>query len=48
MENLNEKSVSRSGMNGRVFAGIVLVIVGGVLFAHQLGIEFPYWLYQCE
>jgi predicted membrane protein len=48
MENSNEKKLMHSGMSGRVFAGIVLLIVGGVLFAHRLGYDLPYWLFRWE
>lgn len=48
MENSNEKKIMHSGMNGRVFAGVVLLIVGGVLFAHRLGYDLPYWFFRWE
>jgi len=48
MENLNEMKRKSNGMNGRIFAGSVLIIVGSVLFARQLGIELPYWLFRWE
>jgi hypothetical protein len=33
---------------GRVIGGLIIVIVGGVLLARQLGIELPYWLFNFE
>lgn len=30
---------------GKVLAGILLITVGGVLMARQLGVEFPQWLF---
>jgi K+ transporter len=48
MENSNKNSFSNSGTYGRVMAGVILVIVGVVLFAKQLGVELPYWLFRWE
>jgi predicted membrane protein len=48
MENSNNNSFSNSGTYGRVMAGVILVIVGVVLFAKQLGVELPYWLFRWE
>jgi hypothetical protein len=33
---------------GRVIGGLIIVVVGGVLLARQLGIELPYWLFNFE
>ncbi len=30
--------------SGRAFAGLILVIVGGVLLARQMGFDIPYWV----
>lgn len=30
--------------SGRAFAGLVLVIIGGVLLSRQLGFDIPYWI----
>lgn len=48
MENLKDRSFYNANANGRVMAGIILFIVGIVLFAKQLGVEFPYWLFRWE
>jgi predicted membrane protein len=31
---------------GRIMGGLIIVAVGGVLLARQLGIELPYWLFN--
>lgn len=47
MENsINDRTNSKA--TGRVLAGIVLLIVGVVLFARQLGAELPYWMFRWE
>lgn len=33
---------------GRVFAGLFLVLVGGVLMARQAGADLPYWLFNWQ
>lgn len=48
MENFRDKRCNNTNTNGKVMAGIVLFIVGIVLFARQLGVEFPYWLFRWE
>lgn len=48
MEDFRERKFNHINTNGRVMAGIVLFIVGIVLFARQLGVEFPYWLFRWE
>jgi hypothetical protein len=35
---------SRRSVSGRVFAGLIIVTVGSVLLAKQMGIVLPYWL----
>jgi predicted membrane protein len=32
--------------SGRIFGGLVLVVIGGVFLARQFGIEFPVWLFS--
>ena len=47
MENsINDRTNSKG--TGKVLGGIVLLIVGVVLFARQLGAELPYWLFRWE
>jgi predicted membrane protein len=48
MENFRKENVGRTGFNGRVLAGFVLLVVGVILFARQLGVELPYWLFRWE
>lgn len=33
---------------GRIMGGLIIVAVGGVLLARQLGIALPYWLFNFE
>jgi hypothetical protein len=42
---IKEKMVNS---NGRVLSGVILLGVGVVLFARQLGVEMPYWLFRWE
>ena len=30
---------------GKILAGILVILVGGVLMARQMGVEFPQWLF---
>lgn len=47
MENsINDRANSKG--TGKVLGGIVLLIVGVVLFARQLGADLPYWLFRWE
>ncbi|MES2380266.1 MAG: LiaF domain-containing protein [Bacteroidota bacterium] len=47
MENsINDRTHSKG--TGKVLGGIVLLIVGVVLFARQLGADLPYWLFRWE
>ncbi len=47
MENsINNRANSKG--TGKVLGGIVLLIVGVVLFARQLGADLPYWLFRWE
>jgi len=48
MEDLKNRRFYNSSVNGRVMSGIVLFIVGIILFAEQLGVVFPYWLFRWE
>lgn len=48
MENFNQRKFVNSNSNGRVLAGVILLGVGVVLFARQLGVEMPYWLFRWE
>jgi len=34
--------------SGRLWGGLVIVAVGGVLLARQMGVGLPYWLFQWE
>ncbi len=34
----------RASRSGRAFAGLILVLVGGVLLSRQLGFDFPEWI----
>jgi len=34
----------RSHRNSRTFAGLIIVAVGTILLAHQVGVDFPNWL----
>jgi hypothetical protein len=33
---------------GRIFGGLIIVAVGGVFLARQMGIQLPYWLFNFE
>jgi predicted membrane protein len=33
---------------GRLLGGLVVVLIGGVLLARQLGVHLPYWLFNFE
>ncbi|MFZ4798948.1 MAG: LiaF transmembrane domain-containing protein [Bacteroidia bacterium] len=46
MENFNQRKMVNSNSNGRVLAGVILLGVGVVLFAHELKVEMPVWLYS--
>jgi predicted membrane protein len=48
MENSNQRKFANNLTNGRVLAGVILLGVGAVLFARQLGVEMPYWLFRWE
>lgn len=48
MENLNQRKFGNSSASGRVFAGIILMVVGIVLFAKQFGLDLPYWVFRWE
>lgn len=34
-----------SSRSGRVWAGVILIVVGGLLVAREVGVYFPYWLF---
>ncbi len=34
--------------SGRVLAGLVLVVVGGLIFARQAGVDIPRWMFSWE
>jgi predicted membrane protein len=48
MENLNLGKFKNSSSNSRVLAGVILLGIGMVLFARELGVEMPYWLFRWE
>ena len=48
MENLNLGKFKNSSSKGRVLAGVILLGIGMVLFARELGVEMPYWLFRWE
>lgn len=48
MENSNHRKLKHSSSNGRVLAGVILLGIGMVLFARELGVEMPYWLFRWE
>ena len=48
MENLNLGKFKNSSSNSRVLAGVILLGIGMVLFARELGVEIPYWLFRWE
>lgn len=39
---------SKSSISGRVFGGLIVVAVGVILLARQMGVEFPFWLISWE
>ncbi len=47
METENKRKLQGSGFsNDKFWTGLVLVIVGAVLFADKLGMDFPRWLFK--
>ncbi|HLZ17187.1 MAG TPA: LiaF domain-containing protein [Cyclobacteriaceae bacterium] len=47
-ENTKGRERFKSTRSGRSLAGLVLVIVGGVLLSRQLGVDIPLWLISWE
>ena len=47
-ETIQEPEIPQKFKNGRVIAGIILVIVGGIFLARQMGIDFPRWLFNWQ
>lgn len=45
MEN-TEGRMQQKFNSGRIFSGIILILVGGALFAEKLGVIFPDWLFS--
>ncbi|MBC7850708.1 MAG: hypothetical protein H7Y31_13285 [Chitinophagaceae bacterium] len=49
LENSNKNLETASSPNplgsGRVLGGLIIVIVGVILLARQVGVEFPYWFF---
>jgi hypothetical protein len=43
--NFREPSGSRSG---RVFGGLIIIAIGTIILARQMGVDFPYWLLSWE
>lgn len=37
-----------SNRSGRAIAGSIVVIVGAIFLARQLGVDFPYWVFRWE
>lgn len=55
METQNDTSTNPSGDNnmknfgnGRVLGGMIIVIVGILLFAREVGTDFPHWLFSWQ
>ncbi len=45
-DNRNENSnINNRHYRGRAIAGLIVVIVGALLLARQVGVEMPYWLF---
>lgn len=42
------KNPSRNNVPGRIFGGLIVVIIGVVLLAKQMGVELPYWLFSWQ
>lgn len=43
-----EKVKNKSPFSGRMLAGLVLVIVGSLALAHEMGVYFPRWFFSWE
>jgi predicted membrane protein len=43
-----EKSSTGTGLTGRFWAGLVLVVVGSLLLAREMGVYFPRWFFSWE
>jgi predicted membrane protein len=39
---------SEPNRSGRTIAGMIVVIVGSIFLAKQLGVDFPYWMFRWE
>jgi predicted membrane protein len=44
----DEKSNFVPSHSGRAMAGLILVVIGGVLLARQIGFDIPYWITTWE
>lgn len=44
----NYARTSDPNRSGRAIAGIIVVIVGAIFLARQLGVDFPYWVFRWE
>jgi hypothetical protein len=44
--NPNDSSYRSPNNSGRVFGGIVLLLIGLAFFAREAGIYFPHWLFS--
>ena len=45
--NKNLEPIKSSGFNrGRALGGLIVVAVGVVLLAKQVGVDFPYWFFS--
>ncbi len=40
----DQKSNFESNRSGRALAGTILVVIGGILLARQVGVEIPFWI----
>ncbi|MDZ4668800.1 MAG: DUF5668 domain-containing protein [bacterium] len=42
----NKKEYSEQARSGRVMSGVILILVGILIFARKAGVEFPVWLFS--
>ena len=47
-DSFQEPEIQQKFKNGRVVAGSILVVVGGIFLARQLGVDFPRWLFNWQ
>ncbi len=43
-----EKIKTNNPLSGRVWAGLVLILFGSLLLAHEMGVYFPRWVFSWE